>query len=313
MNIQEYAYFEGDFVKSDDAKISIMTHAFMYGTSIFEGIRACWNPDKKKLYVVKAKEHFDRILRSGKILRMDVGLSAEDMIEKMIELLKKNKPETDTYIRPVLYKSGLRIGPGLLGKEKDDAFLMSSIDLGDYVDTNKGLSVCTSHWRRLDDNVIPPRGKIGGSYVNTALAKSDAVLAGFDEAIFLTQEGKISEGSAMNLFIIRDGQLVTPGFNNNILEGITRDFIIDIAKKELGLETVVRKIDKSELYIAEEAFFVGTAAQVAPISKIDNYEIGYGKNQGEPGQISSKLKSLYHEICKGNMKGYDDALIELDY
>lgn len=311
VDLHEYAYFEGDFVKAEEAKINVMTHAFMYGTSVFEGIRAYWCPKKEKLYLLKAKEHFERLISSCKILRIKPTMNLEQMIDTTIALLKKNRPESDTYIRPVCYKSALRIGPTLLNassSEKDDEFLITTIGLGDYVDTSKGLSVCISNWRRLSDNAIPARAKVGGSYVNTAMAKSDASLAGFDEAIFLTETGKVAEGSAMNLFIVRNGQLITPAITENILEGITRKTIAEIAQ-DLGIEVVSRQVDRTELYVADEAFFVGTGAQVAPIVKIDNYPVSDAK----PGPITNQLKDKYFSICRGDEPKYKDAILEIDY
>lgn len=309
--IQPYAYFEGQIVKSEDAKINVMTHAFLYGTAVFEGIRAYWNEEKKKIYLLKAKEHYERLLRSCKILRMKPDLSVQEMLDITIELIKKNAPTSDTYIRPCWYKSSYRIGPGLIAKDpkefpNEDKFLISAIDLGDYLDTEKGLSVNVSNWRRLSDNAIPARAKVSGSYVNTALAKASSSIAGYDDSIFLTEAGKVSEGSAMNLFIIRDGRLVTSGITENILEGITRDMVISIARDE-GIETEIRQIDRTELYIADEAFFVGTGAQIAPIGKVDDYEIGNTK----AGSITKKLQKLYFDVVRGNNPNYADALIEI--
>lgn len=311
MHIHEYAYFQGDFTKAEDAKINVMTHGFMYGTSVFEGIRAYWNAEKGRLYLLKAREHFERLLNSCKILRIDANLTVDQMIDLTVELLKKNRPTGDTYVRPVWYKSSLRIGPVLDCSQfdKDDDFLITTIDLGNYVDVSSGLSVNVSNWRRLSDNAIPARAKVGGSYVNTALAKTDAALAGFDDSIFLTESGKVSEGSAMNLFIVRNGKLISPAITENILEGITRNLIAEIAQRELGLEVVFRQLDRTELYVAEEAFFVGTGAQIAPITKIDNYDVGDAK----PGPIASKLQALYFDICRGNNPAYKDALIEIEY
>ncbi len=311
MKIHDYAYYDGKIVKASDAKISVMTHAFMYGTSVFEGIRAYWNPEKEKLYMLKAREHYERLLKSCKILRIETNLSVDQMIEKTVELLKKNKPKSNTYIRPVWYKCAERIGPTLLAcsDDKEDDFLINTVDMGDYIDTSKGLSVCVSNWRRLSDNAIPARAKVGGSYVNTSMAKSSATLAGFDEAIFLTESGKVAEGSAMNLFIVRDGHLVTPAVTENILEGITRKFIIEIAEKEFGIKTMNRVVDRTELYVSDEAFFVGTGAQVSAITKIDHYDVG----DGAIGSITKKLQDKYFDICHGKDDKYKDALIEIDY
>jgi len=310
MTAQPYAFFERDFVKFEDANISVMTHAFLYGTSVFEGIRAYWNADKKKLYLLKAREHFERLVNSCKILRINCDLTVDEMINLTVELLKKNKPTQDTYIRPTWYKGNLRIGPDLKSEDPDDdKFLIFTMDMGDYIDTAKGVRVNVSNWRRLSDNAIPARAKVAGSYVNTGLAKTNAKIAGYDDSIFLTEAGKVAEGSAMNLFIVRGGELISPSLTENILEGITRNLVAEIAEKKFGIKTNFRQVDRTELYIAEEAFFVGTGAQVAHIAEIDDYKIGDGKR----GPISKKLQDAYFEICRGNDSDFKDSLIEIDF
>lgn len=304
--LESTIYFNGKFVPESEAVISIKTHAFQYGTGIFEGIRAYWNDAEKKIYVFKMKEHYERMLKNAKILMLESPKSVDELCNLTIELLKKNQPTEDTYIRPNIYKSGTTIGPSLINKDGNNPAGLSiyTISLGNYVDISKGLHVCVSSWKRLDDNALPPRGKIQGSYVNAALAKSDAVLSGYDDAIVLTHDGHITEGSAMNLFLIRDGKLITSTVADNILEGITRDTIITLAKEELGIETVERKIDRSELYIADELFFCGTGAQVSPITKVDNREIG----NGQIGEVSKKLQDIYFKVVRGENKKYTNWL-----
>lgn len=313
MAIHEYAFLGKDFVKFEDAKISVMTHAFLYGTAVFEGIRAYWNPERKELNLLQARPHLNRIVNSCKILRMQPYYSVDEMLNIVVELLKKNKPETDVYIRPSWFKSALRIGPSLVTKgqdaDQDESFVVTSLDLGDYVDTQKGLNVEITNWRRLSDNAIPPRAKINGSYVNTALAKASSMLAGFDDSIFLTEEGFVSEGSAMNLFLVKNGKLVTSLASDNILEGITRAFIIRLAKEELGLEVESRQINRTELYLADEAFFAGTGAQIAPIGSIDNYMIGNGK----AGSMTLELQKVHRSVCQGENKKYSDQLTTISY
>ncbi len=307
MKIHEYAFLDRDFIKFEDAKISIMTHAFLYGTAVFEGIRAYWNPEHKTLYALLVRAHLERIVRSCKVMRIEPYYSVDEMEQIVLKLIEMNKATCDIYIRPSWFKSALRIGPSLIATNKDaneDSFVVSSLDLGDYVSTDKGLSVMVSNWRRISDNAIPARSKINGSYVNTALSKSTASLAGFDDAIFLTEEGKVSEGSAMNLFIIRNQELITSATTENILEGITRSLVMQIAEEDLGLKVISRPIDRSELYLADEAFFVGTGAQVAPITQIDHYDIGNGKI----GPISRQLQQHYFDICHGNNPKYLNIL-----
>ena len=308
IKIHEYAFLGKDFCKFEDANVSVMTHAFMYGTAVFEGIRAYYNKEEGKLYALHVREHMERLLQSCKIMRLKPYYSVDQMCDLVIELLRKNNPKTDCYIRPSWFKSAIRIGPSLIcGDEDEDSFVMSSLDLGDYLDTSKGISVQVSSWRRLSDNAIPARAKVNGSYVNTALSKANAILSGYDDAIYLTESGKVSEGSAMNLYIIRNGKLITSNVTDNILEGITRSFIAKLATEELGIEVETRTIDRTELYVADEAFFCGTGAQIVPIGSIDHYEVGNTK----PGQITLKLQKLYTDVCQGKVEKYKGYLTEI--
>ncbi len=294
----QYAYFEGQFVPLDDAKISIKTHAFLYGTSVFEGIRGYWVPEQNTLSVFRMKEHYVRLLENSKIFYLTPELSVEDLEQITTELIQRNRPSQDMYIRPTLYKTGENITPTLEKTITD--FCLWTTPLGNYLDLEKGLSVCVSSWRRLGDNQIPPRTKAGGAYMNTALAVTDARKMGFDDAIFLTAEGHVSEGSAMNLFLVRHGKLITPGDTQNILEGITRDTIVTLAKNELGMETESRVVDRTELYRADEAFFCGTGAQIAPITQVDLRPVG----SGGIGPITRRLQSLYFDVVKGKLPQY---------
>lgn len=294
----QYAYFEGNFVPIDEAKISIKTHAFLYGTSVFEGIRGYWVPETSTLSIFRMREHYVRLLENSRIFYLTPELSVEDLARITVELMQRNQPSTDMYIRPTLFKTGENITPTLEKTITD--FCLWTVPLGNYLDLEKGLSVCVSSWRRLGDNQIPPRTKAGGAYMNTALAVTDARKMGFDDAVFLTADGSVSEGSAMNMFLIRHGKLITPGDNENILEGITRDCIITLAKNELGIETESRQVDRTELYRAEEAFFCGTGAQIAPITQFDLRPVGDGKI----GPITRKLQSLYFDVVKGKLPQY---------
>lgn len=293
-----FVYLNGSYVPEEDAKISVRTHALLYGTSVFEGIRGYWNEEDSKIYLFRLKEHFERLAKSCKILLIDPPHTVDEYCDITVELIKKNNPRTDTYIRPTIYKEGNKmIGPKLINNP--DANFIFTLPLGQYVDVNKGLSVCVSNWRRLSDNTIPPRAKVSGAYCNTALIVSDAIRAGFDEAISLTGDGKVAEGSAMNLFVVRDGKLITSSTNCDILEGITRDTIISMANDE-NIPVVERVIDRTELYIIDEAFFCGTGAQVSPITKVDNRIVG----NGEVGPITKKLQTLYFDVVKGKVEKY---------
>src|SRR5690625_3539614 len=272
--MERYAYLEGEIVPLKDAKISIKTHAFLYGTAVFEGIRAYWDQESEDLLVFRLREHYERLLASCKILRMTPRLSLDDLCEITLDILYRNGDREDVYIRPVYYKSTPGIGVKLTGL--DDDFLLFAEPMGPYLDLDKGLKVRVSSWRHISDNAIPMRAKVNGAYVNAALAKSEALEDGYDECIFLTEDGHVSEGSAENIFIVRDGRLITPPVTADILEGITRATIMELVTEEMGLEVVERTIDRTELYLAEEAFFVGTGAQVSPIGEIDRRRIGAG-------------------------------------
>lgn len=294
----EFVYMDGNYVEKEKATIPVMTHGFLYGTSIFEGIRAYYNPEEKQLYAFRVPEHFERLKRSAKVMRMKVSNSVEELCDVTKTLLNKNQYQQDTYIRPTMYKAAQKIGTHML--DNPDSLLIFSVPMGDYIDTSKGLRVCVSNWRRTSDNAIPPRSKIGGAYVNAALISTDARLAGFDDAVVLSEDGTITEGSAMNLFLVMDGKLVTTQSTDNILKGITRDTIIQLAKEVMGLEVVERTIDRTELYVADEAFYCGTGAQVSPIVNIDNRDLGDGKI----GPISTELQKLYFDVVKGRVPQY---------
>lgn len=293
------AYLKGEFVPLEDAKISIMTHAFLYGTACFEGIRAYWNEEKQQLNVFRLLEHYQRMKNSMKITRIFVDKSAEELCDITLELLRRSDFRgNDVYIRPVAYKSGLGIGVKLTGIEND--FCCFATAYGKYIDTSKGLNVSVSSWAHVEDNCIPMRAKINGAYINAAYAKSEAQDNGYDEAIFMNRDGHVSEGSAENLFMVRGGKLITPSVSSHILEGITRATLMELAKNEMGIECVERTVDRSELYICEEAFICGTGAELAPIVSVDRVPVGTGKT----GPIASKLQGLYYDAVRGKIDKY---------
>lgn len=300
-----YAFFEGRIVPIGEAKIDIRTSSLQYGTAIFEGIRAYWSRESKKMYVFRMREHYVRMLDNCKILFIKIPYDADQLCDITLKLLRKEKYREDVYIRPYCYYSDTRISPKLVDLKMD--FFMYTMPLGDYVDTSRGLSVCVSSWPRVSDTMIPPRGKIAGSYVNAALQKTDAVKMGFDEAITLTADGHVSEGSAMNMFMVKNGVLSTSCTTDDILEGITRATVIQLAREELKLEVRERKIDRTELYTADELFFCGTGAQVAAISSVDHREIGAGGF----GPITKKIQDLYMQVVKGGRKKYMGWLSEV--
>jgi branched-chain amino acid aminotransferase len=293
-----YAFFDGEIVPIEDAKISVMTHAFNYGTGCFEGIRAYWNQEQEQLYVFRMREHYERLHRSCRILHIDLPYSVAELGEITLELLRKEGYREDTYLRPLAYKADEIIGVRL--HDLTDKLTIFAVPFGRYLEQEEGAHVRISSWRRVDDNAVPARAKITGAYINSALAKTDAVLSGYDEALVLTQDGHISEGSAENFFMVRNGNLVTPAVNSDILEGITRDSIIQLARDELNLETVQRAIDRSEIYICDEAFLTGTGVQVAAIVAVEHRPIG----TGQMGPTVQQLRKVYFEAARGNNPKY---------
>ena len=295
----KYAFFQGKIVPISEAKIDIRTNALQYGTAVFEGIRSYWNDNEKNNYVFRMKDHFERLSRNANIIMIKIKYSSDDLCNITLELLKKEDYREDSYVRPFAYNSNLKIGPKLVDVEQD--LFIYTIPMGEYLDISKPNNVCVSSWARLPDNCIPPRAKISGSYANSALQKSEALLNGFDEAIVLTSNGQhVSEGSAMNVFMVKNGELLTPPVVDDILEGITRDSVIKIAYDELGLKTIERSIDRTELYTADELFFCGTGAQISPIGSVDKRTVG----NGQMGEITRTLQGFYFKIVKNEMSGY---------
>jgi len=292
------AYFEGQYVPSEEARISIMTHAFNYGTGLFEGIRGYYVPDENNILIFRLKEHVDRMLRNCNVLCMDLAESREQIEEICVELIRRSGFREGVYVRPLCYKSELSLGPKVRGVESK--FCCYVIKLGDYVDTKSGLNVMVSSWRRVSDNAMPTRIKATGSYLNSSLASSEAKQAGFDEAVFLREDGTVAEGSAMNIFMVMGDKLITTPANADILVGITRNTVIELAKEELGLEVIERPIARTELYVCDELFFTGTGAQVAPVRSVDQRLIG----GGVPGPVSTRLQDVYFDVVQGKVEKY---------
>ena len=290
-------YFQGGYVVLGDARISIMTHAFLYGTGVFEGIRAYWNADEKQLYALRIREHIVRLRNSSKIMLMAEIPSVEEFTEIVLQVLRRNNFQEDAYCRPSVYKSTEAIGVKLHGLTHD--FYVLAIPMGDYIDTEKGIATGTVSWRRTSDVSMPSRSKITGSYVNPAFSKTEAMLNGFEEAIVLTNDGHVSEGSAENLFMVRDGVLITPAVSEDILEGITRAGMMEIAA-HLGITVRERQIDRSELYIADEVFLCGTGAQVSPVASVDHRPVG----DGRPGPMSKLISKTYFDAVRGRLPAF---------
>ncbi|OGC21435.1 branched-chain-amino-acid transaminase [candidate division WOR-1 bacterium RIFOXYC2_FULL_37_10] len=299
----KYAFFKGKIVPFSDAKIGIMTHAFNYGTGVFEGIRGYWNSEKKQIFILKLREHYERFQRSTNLaLKTDLKYSFEELESFTLELARKNDYKEDIYIRPIYYKSQEKIGLGLIGI--DDDFCMYVAPFGAYLDVAKGIKVCVSRWWRISAQSIPQGAKITGTYINSSLAKAEALEKGYDEAILLSHEKTVAEGSGENLFLIKDGRLITPPLSETILPGITRMCVMELARNELGLETIERQVQQKELYEADELFFCGTGAQISPIISVDDKNI----KDGRVGLITKKLQDIYFEIAKGDNPKYSDWL-----
>lgn len=301
-----HAFFEGKIVPFGEANISIATHALNYGTAVFGGLRGYWNEAQKKLFIFRPLEHYRRFLLSAHMMVIDLPYTPESLTELSINLLKADQWQQDIYLRPLAYKAELGIGVRL--HDLRNELSMFAAPMGAYGKNEDGAHVTFSSWRRVDDNVIPARGKVSGAYANSALMKTDAVRAGFDEALALDQNGHVSEGSAMNIFMVRDGVLITPPVTDNILEGITRRSIIELAREELGLTVLERSIDRSEVFICDEFFMTGTAAQVTVVTKVDHRSIG----KGAMGPITGKLRQVFNDAAHGKHPKYQHWTVPVE-
>lgn len=295
-----YAFLRNQFMPLADARIGVLTQSLHYGTGCFDGIRGNWDSEKSRFCLFRLKDHYKRMLESCRILKISLPYSIDDLCRLTVELLAKSGYREDVYIRPLAYKSEPNLAIRLHDIEDDFLALVTTFPI--YLDTEKGVRCCVSSWHRVDDNMIPPRGKICGLYVNCALAKTEAMENGFDEAILLTQSGHVSEGTGQNIFLVLGGTLVTPPSSDNILMGITRDTVMKLAADKLGVRTIERQVDRSELYVADESFFTGTASDIAPILEIDRRPVGTGKI----GPVTAELQRVYAEVILGRSADYSD-------
>lgn len=294
---KSYVFYQGEILEESKVSISIRSKAFNYGLACFEGIRAYWNAEEKQLYAFRLKEHYDRLLQSCKALYINIPYTSEELCNWTVELLKANKCSTTTYIRPVAFKGSENIQPSLY--DDDNRILIYTSPLGNYTGKTK-LKVAVTSWKRIEDNMLPPRTKATAAYLNSGLASLEVVRNGYDEAIFLTNNGHVCEGPGENIFIVKKGKLITPPPSDNILEGITRDTVMELAKNELGMEVVERSISRTELYSAEEVFFSGTAMEVTSVVEVDDRVV----RDGEIGQVCSSLKDLFFDITAGKTQKY---------
>jgi len=297
MDSEQVIFFDGRFVPAAEAKVSVMTHALNYGTGCFEGIRG-YATAGGGVAVFRLRDHMRRLLQSSHVIGCTVPYTADELCALAVDLVRRNDLHGDLYIRPLVYKSGTGIGVKMMGVP--DALTMFCVPFGQYIENDGGIRCAISSWRRSTDNTVPPRAKITGGYINAALAKNEALQNGFDEAIMLTDSGFVSEGSAENLFIIRDGVLHTPAISDNILEGITRHTISTLAEAELGVPTVERAINRTELYTADEMFLCGTGAEITPVIEVDRRTVG----TGHLGPLTRKLQEVYFATVKGNQPRY---------
>jgi branched-chain amino acid aminotransferase len=291
MDLSTIAYHKSEFKKLSDCTVNVATHALQYGTAVFGGVRGYYSKAMDNLLIFRIDRHFKRLHQSAKMMRMTPPLSEKEMANILIQVARFNNYRQNVYFRPFLYKAAEQLSPRF--HDVKDEFSLYSLRLDDYLETNKGLSACVSSWRRIDDNIIPTRGKVSGGYANSGLAKSEAVENGYDEAIFLDLRGFVCEGSAENIFMVRDGVLVTPPVAASVLEGVTRRSVLELAKSE-GIPVEERDIARAELYVADEVFFTGTGAQIAWVSSIDHRVIGT-----EVGPVTNKLRSRFLKCVLG--------------
>ena len=295
-----YAYFQKRIIPLEEARLPVMTHAFLYGTAVFEGIRGNWAEDRGEVLLFRPREHFERIKLSSRIMKIGLEHTTDELVDICRQVVERSGFREDVYIRPIAYKSGEVIGPRL--NDVDDDYLLFVLPFGNYLDIEAGIRCQTSSWRRVPDTSIPARAKVNGLYVNSALAKTEAVENGFDEAIMLNDDGHVSEGSGENVVIVRHNRLITPERSDNVLEGITVASVLQLAQEELGLEVIERTIDRSELYIADECFLTGTAAHLSPVTEIDRRPVG----EGGTGPITRKLQGLFFDVIRGRNAKYAD-------
>jgi branched-chain amino acid aminotransferase len=293
------AFLNGQYVPLEEAKVGVMTHAFHYGTAAFEGIRGNWNADDGKMYIFKLREHYERMLRGAKMLRMNLPYSLDELCEITVQVVERSGFQQDLYIRPMCYKAEEKVA-NLNLRALKDGFLCLAVPFGNYIDSEGAISCCVSSWRRIDDTMVPPRFKLSGLYLNSIFAKTDAIAAGFDEAILLNNDGHVCEGSGENIFLVHGDTIATPTLESNVLPGITREVVLGLARKELGMLIEERPVDRSELYTADEVFLTGTAAHIQGVGSVDHNPVG----AGGLGPVTRKLQELYFPIVRGKNKDY---------
>jgi branched-chain amino acid aminotransferase len=298
-----WVFYDGEVTRYNDVKLGLMTHALHYGTAVFEGIRAYWNGKKSQLYLLEPAAHFERMRRSANVMRMELPYSTEELVNHTLDVLRRNAFKSDVYVRPLLFTSSEEIGVRLHNLNR--SFFIYAIPFGNYVEIDGGIRCMVSTWRRVPDQALPARAKITGAYAQSALAKSEAVESGYDEAIVLTVDGHVSEGSAENLFMVKDGVFVTPPVTDDILEGVTRKLLMKVIGDELNMTVLERSIDRTELYTCDELLLCGTGAQISPVVEVDRRPIGDGK----VGEFTQELQNIYFGAVRGDTPKYRDWTI----
>jgi branched-chain amino acid aminotransferase len=298
MALPRYAFFHGRIVPYSEARVGVLTHGLNYGTGVFSGMRGYWNAEEKELFVFRPEDHYRRFLESAKMLGMELPWNERELAATATDLLGTEGYREDCYVRSLAFYADETVGVRLHDLTAEVSIV--AIPYGRYIDKEEGAHATISSWRRVDDNAIPARGKIVGAYVNSALAKSEAMRAGFDEAIVLSADGHISEGSAANFMLVRNGVVITPPITDNILEGITRRTVIELLERELRVPVQERSIDRSEIYVADEALFVGTGVQIVAITRVDHRPVGSGRI----GPIAASVRDLYFRVVRGQHPEY---------
>jgi len=298
MKLPGYAFFNGRIVRYEEASLGVLTHALNYGTGCFAGLRAFWNAEEQQLFLFRPRDHFRRFLESSRLLRMELPWSEEQLVASTMELIRAEDLRADTYVRPLAFYADQSMGVRL--HDLTAAVSIVAFPFDKYMENDNGAHLTFSGWTRINDGMIPARGKITGGYVNSALARTDAQHAGFDDALLLNKDGHVSEASVSNFFMVRHGEVITPPITDDILEGITRRTLMGLLRDELGLTVLERSIDRTEVFLAEEAFLAGTGVQIVPITRIDHRAIG----TGSAGRIASDLRALYNDVVRGRVEKY---------
>jgi branched-chain amino acid aminotransferase len=298
MTLPGHAFFRGRIVPYSEARVGVLTHGLNYGTGVFAGLRGYWNVEEAELFLFRPIEHFQRFLESGRLLDMTLPYSPESLTDALVDLLRAELYREDCYVRPLAFYADESIGVRLHNLTPELSIV--AMPYGRYVENDESLHATISSWRRVDDTMIPPRGKIAGSYVNSAFAKTDAQRAGFDEAIVLNQDGHVSEASAANVFLVRKGSAITPPVTDNVLEGITRRSVMELLSRELGVPVIERSIDRTEITLADELFLCGTGVQIAAVTRVDHRPIGSGRM----GPVVSALRALFFDVARGRRADY---------